>query len=352
MKFKLTIGAKIQIAILGNVLFAVITGLLVRLDQFNLSAMKAFIINLVVNLIVANLYGFYISRKITRPLKGSIQVIEKIAEGDLSQKLAVTTSDEVGELANHINTMVDNLTALIRQVKDSSRSIGSSTKEVSSAASEISGSTQQQVATFEELSGSLRHGVETAKDTSHASQNTARSATKTNDGMTTMNESMSAIKQSSIRITETVNVITDIADQTNLLALNAAIEAARAGEHGKGFAVVADEVRKLAERSAIAAKEITEMTRSSLQQTEEGEQLSGTASEDLKVMVTEVGDIAEKLEAMQKTIEQQSLSMEQNTALTKSDAQNAEKLASHAGDMESQMGTLNGLIDRFKLSTI
>ena len=163
-------------------------------------------------------------------------------------------------------------------------------------------------------------------------------------------DSIQSIEKSSKQIADAVAIITDIADQTNLLALNAAIEAARAGEHGKGFAVVADEVRKLAERSATSAKEITDLIKVSIQQVDDGVTLSNGAGEALKKIVGDVTQVAEQLQSISTATQEQAATMEENTSIVESNASAAEELAASAEEMSSQAESLSQIVGTFIVS--
>ncbi|MDE0641659.1 methyl-accepting chemotaxis protein [Bacillus sp. CNPSo 3703] len=306
-----------------------------------------------VTLIVAGTLIFFIVRSISNRLSNLARFSKKVSDGDLRDKLQIQSDDEIGQVGKGFNTMIDSLRSLIGAVQTSVENVASSSEELTASAGQTSKATEhitlaiEQFSTgnesqndkvessseeLEEMNRGLQHMNESAESITASSIKSTEIAgeggqlvEKTASQMNVIDQSVkkaenviSALESKSKDITQILGVINGIADQTNLLALNAAIEAARAGESGRGFSVVAEEVRKLAVQSANSAKEIENLIKEIVQDIDVSQEVftavnqevqSGLSfTEQTKVSFHNIFDmtkeISDQLQTMNRTVVQ------------------------------------------------
>ncbi len=291
--------------------------LVVNRDQLRHDQLQALLGMLLLGaLMIALGFGaaWMLGNAIVTPLENIQQRMRDISEGegDLTARLEVHGTDEIAQLATHFNRFVENIHGIVQQVMAISTNIASGSLQMSAGMSEMHSTAQSIAEAAETQKGSVNTTTSSVQAIAGASQTVYASvseALKTFDqaqqaaakGGTAVGgavSGMQAINQNSKQIGNILTVITEIANQTNLLSLNAAIEAAKAGEHGKGFAVVAEEVRKLAERSATAAKEITALIQTSDRSIGDGTKMVNTAGEALQAIQAAITAQAERMKAI------------------------------------------------------
>ncbi|KAA5939598.1 HAMP domain-containing protein [Pantoea sp. Bo_2] len=298
-----------------------------------------------------------------RPLRQSIEHIQHIARGDLTQPVEITVRNEIGELLTSLQHMQQELARTVRTVRDGSDAIYTGASEISIGNNDLSSRTEQQAASLEQtaasmeqLTATVKQNAENARQASKlalTASETAQQGGKVVDGVVT---TMKEIAGSSKKIADITSVIDGIAFQTNILALNAAVEAARAGEQGRGFAVVAGEVRNLAQRSAQAAKEIKGLIEDSVSRVNTGSVLVESAGDTMSNIVSAVtrvtdimGEIASASDEQSRGIDQVGLAVTEMDRVTQQNASLVEESAAAAAALEDQASHLKQAVSVFNI---
>jgi methyl-accepting chemotaxis protein len=354
---------------------------------------KAWILGLlVVAMIVGVIQTVFTTRQIAGPLRKTVDVLAAVAERDLTKTAEADSEDELGVLARSLNKTMEVLQATITVLSQNAEHVASASEELSSSATQqAKGAESQrdritQIATaMQEMASTVMQVSENSNQAAAAARQaaeTARASGSIVEGMlSTMREIAESVQDSAGKVEELgkssdqigriIGVIDDIADQTNLLALNAAIEAARAGEQGRGFAVVADEVRKLAERTTTATKEIAQMIQgiqnetrtavaameSGTEKVHEGVNSTSKAGDSLKEIIRTSEQVGEMIMHIATAATQQSsatdqvnASMEEIRNLVKESAMGATQSAKACQELSELAFDLEKTASSFKLS--
>jgi methyl-accepting chemotaxis protein len=300
--------------------------------------------------------------KMAGGVKEQADILAQMAEGDYSlEPMRVRSERDV--MNNAINYMLDNTNSALSEIQQAAYQVAVGSSQVATGAQTLASGSTEQAATLEQFGATIsaitEHAENSAKLAQQAKADMDITEDHVNESMQKMNDmkgAMQIIDTGSQQIEKIIKVINDIAFQTNILALNAAVEAARAGQHGKGFAVVSDEVRNLAAKSAAAAKETEELIQTSVDNVRRGTVIAGEAAAGME----KVGDIARKdAEAMAKlsamsqqqtaSIVEINLGMNQIAEVVQENSATAEESAAAAEEMSAQGNMLNEIIKRFKI---
>jgi methyl-accepting chemotaxis protein len=301
--------------------------------------------------LIAGVLAYFITDNLVNPIKKSLVFANKVAKGDLTANVKIEQKDEIGQLANALTDMVSQLQSIVTNIKTGSDNLAVASQQLTGGAQQISSGVSEQAASAEEISSSME------EMTANIQQNAvnAKKAMKiSNEASKSINNVASASEQNveaSAKINSKIKIIVEIAQQTNILALNAAVEAARAGESGKGFTVVATEIRKLAERSKDAANDIVELADGGTKISEKSHNLLKEIIPAINNTSMLVQEIASSSMEQEQGVNQVNSAIQQFSMVTQQNATSAEEMASSSEELSGQASELDTMIKFFKVNS-
>ncbi|WP_034293446.1 methyl-accepting chemotaxis protein [Herbaspirillum sp. RV1423] len=321
------------------------------------------VVGLIAALILVLGVHFLLRSIVLAPLNRAVALLDQVANGDLTMKIAEPGRNEIGRLFSAIRSMQQSLLNTVSRVRGSTEVINTGAQEIASGNLDLSSRTETQASSLEEtaasmeqLTGTVKQNAENAQQANQLAHSASETAIKGGEVVAQVVDTMNAINESSKKIVDIISVIDGIAFQTNILALNAAVEAARAGEQGRGFAVVASEVRSLAQRSAAAAKEIKGLITDSVDKVDSGSRLVEHAGMTMREVVDSVrrvtdivGEISSASLEQSEGIGQVNLAIAQMDEVTQQNAALVEEAAAAAQSLQTQAETLAEAVSIFRI---
>ncbi|ELV2835856.1 MULTISPECIES: methyl-accepting chemotaxis protein [Enterobacter] len=317
----------------------------------------------VINVIALFLLWIYMTQYLVTPINTVKKSIEEVTAGNLGVTIPEFGNNCAGRLIPGINSLSGNIATLVREIRASSQTAMTLSDQLSARSAQLSVKTEQQsaslvqtAASMEQMAASTKNNADNTRLASEQANQATLQARKGGELMGQVAHNMQSITECAQQMTEIISMIDGIAFQTNILALNAAVEAARAGDHGKGFSVVAEEVRNLAHRSAEAAKNIKTLIEVTSNNVTQGVTVVSEAEKNMHEIVAGSGNVSRLMDEIssstseqEKGISQITLALSELERVTQSNVAMAEELNGSSDVLRNQVIELQSRTRNFRL---
>ncbi len=298
-----------------------------------------------ISVILIIFVSLVIAKIFTTPIRKVVKALEKMSQKQINFTMDTKRNDEIGTLYNSINTMNRVFTEMITGIDETASSVLTASNQLSTISQEISQRANEQAATTEEIAASTEQMLAMINSNTEQAEITGKISSKSSRRMEQSKVMIIKTLESVSKVNEKTSIISDIANKTDILSINAAIEATRAGEDGKGFAVVANEIRKLADKTAIASNEIEVLSH-------ENHELTQVTSSQLEKVIPDITKSAELVnnivsagKEQQAGVENINISIQQLTEITNENSASAEEMSASAEELSAQAEQLKNMID-------